>query len=251
MPPRIVSIGYASNSNEAATPKFHPRRAGPRTDQDHCPRRPGAPLLQRLRVRPTSGCRTRCRNGPSTSRFHRRESGPPRRSSRRYRPSSLAHVVPSPGCSRSSWHRPARARRRTGSTYVPRIGARLIISPPEVTALPAGLCPPPRTEISRPSERAEAHGVGDVGGVEALGDQRRSLVDQPVVDGTGSVVAGIARLQNLARKLRPEPSTASPDSVMTPPRGVRRPPEPAYEHTPAAGSGGRDIVSIGGALRAL
>ena len=37
---------------------------------------------------------------------------------------------------------------------MPFIDVRSIINPPSVTALPATLCPPPRTEISRSASRA-------------------------------------------------------------------------------------------------
>ena len=67
----------------------------------------------------------------------------------------------------------ARAVRRAGSTWIPFISERSIISPPSVTALPATLWPPPRTEISSPSLAAEVDGVGDVRGVQAARDQRR------------------------------------------------------------------------------
>src|SRR2546423_473473 len=50
-----------------------------------------------------------------------------------------------PACARTVW--------RTGSTWIPFIRDRSTISPPSVTALPATLCPPPRTEISSPSSR--------------------------------------------------------------------------------------------------
>ena len=45
---------------------------------------------------------------------------------------------------------------RSGSTAMSRMSARLIISPPSVTARPATLCPPPRTETSSPASRAKA-----------------------------------------------------------------------------------------------
>ena len=52
----------------------------------------------------------------------------------------------------------ARARRRCGSTSTPRIAARSIINPPSVTARPATLWPPPRTEISTRDPGSPRHG---------------------------------------------------------------------------------------------
>ena len=48
----------------------------------------------------------------------------------------------------------ARTVRAAGSTWIPFIGERSIITPPSATARPATLWPPPRTEISSPLERA-------------------------------------------------------------------------------------------------
>jgi len=48
-----------------------------------------------------------------------------------------------------------RAVRRAGSTRMPCIGERSSISPPSQTAVPATLCPPPRTETGRPCSRAK------------------------------------------------------------------------------------------------
>ena len=45
---------------------------------------------------------------------------------------------------------------RSGSTTMPRMSARLIITPPSVTARPATLWPPPRTDTSSPLRRASA-----------------------------------------------------------------------------------------------
>ena len=51
---------------------------------------------------------------------------------------------------------PAVAVPRSGSTAIAFISARSIITPPSVTARPATLWPPPRTETSSPSSRASA-----------------------------------------------------------------------------------------------
>ena len=48
------------------------------------------------------------------------------------------------------------------------------------------------------AERArELHGIGDVGRPVAAGDQRRPLVDEPVVHAAGVVIAGIVGLEEL------------------------------------------------------
>ena len=47
----------------------------------------------------------------------------------------------------------ARATRCLGSTWMPCIGERSIMSPPSVTARPATPWPPPRTAISAPASR--------------------------------------------------------------------------------------------------
>ena len=48
--------------------------------------------------------------------------------------------------------------------------------------------------------RAELDGVDDVGGGVAAGDERRALVDQPVVDPAGLLVARLARSEQRARE---------------------------------------------------
>ena len=78
-----------------------------------------------------------------------------------------------------------RAVRAAGSTWTPRIGERSITSPPSLTALPATLCPPPRTESSRSLLAREVDRRDDVGGAAAAGDQRGLAVDQAVPDRAG------------------------------------------------------------------
>ena len=85
---------------------------------------------------------------------------------------------------------------------MPFIGERSIISPPSIVARPATLWPPPRTAISRPSDRASLHRVDDVRGAAAAGDQRRPFVDEPVVYPPHFVISGIRWLQQDAAKRR-------------------------------------------------
>ncbi len=49
----------------------------------------------------------------------------------------------------------ARAVRAAGSTSIPRSGDRSIITVPSATAVPATLCPPPRTVTSYPAPAAK------------------------------------------------------------------------------------------------
>ena len=90
-------------------------------------------------------------------------------------------------------HAAARASRspRSGSTAIAFISARSIITPPSVTARPATLWPPPRTETSSPLVARKRERADDVVGAAAAHDQRRPPVDQPVVDRAGLVVAGV------------------------------------------------------------
>jgi hypothetical protein len=55
-----------------------------------------------------------------------------------------------------------------------------------------------------PATTGEPHRCGHVGGRPAAHDQRRSAVDQPVVDSSGVVVAGVAGLQEPATDRRGE-----------------------------------------------
>jgi hypothetical protein len=48
----------------------------------------------------------------------------------------------------------ARAVRRVGSTWTARIAVMSSTTPPSQSALPATLCPPPRTAIGAPDSRA-------------------------------------------------------------------------------------------------
>ena len=98
----------------------------------------------------------------------------------------------------------ARTVRAPGSTWIPFIGERSIISAPSTTARPATLWPPPRTQISRPCRAREPDRVRDVRGVLAARDQRRPPVDQPVVDAARLLVAVVARLQDAAGKRGPQ-----------------------------------------------
>ena len=85
---------------------------------------------------------------------------------------------------------PTRAVRAAWSTRTVRIGERSIISPPSQTALPAMLCPPPRTATSRSCARANRTARRDVVRVGALHDEAGPPVDHRVPDRARLVVAG-------------------------------------------------------------
>ena len=85
------------------------------------------------------------------------------------------------------------------------MGDRSIISASSTTARPATLCPPPRTLTSSPAARAKRDGVGDVRRAVASCDQRRTPVDQPVVDPPGVLVALVVRPQQRPTETHPQP----------------------------------------------
>ena len=61
--------------------------------------------------------------------------------------------------------------------------------PSSHTALPATLWPPPRTRDAKVVLAREVDRVDDVGGADALGDDRRALVGRAVPDDAGVVIA--------------------------------------------------------------
>ncbi len=80
----------------------------------------------------------------------------------------------------------------------PRIADRSITSPSSTTAVPATLCPPPRTAIGSPCLRGEAQGGRDVVGVGAARDRGRALVDHAVPHAAGGLVVGVTGRDDLA-----------------------------------------------------
>jgi hypothetical protein len=82
--------------------------------------------------------------------------------------------------------------------------ARSIIMPPSMTALPATLCPPAASGDFETLGTGKAHGIGNIGRVDAPGDERWTLVDQAVVNGPHLVVAGILGPYDLSGELLTE-----------------------------------------------
>ena len=91
---------------------------------------------------------------------------------------------------------PAVTVRGPGSNANSFIGPRSIIRPPSVTARPATLWPPPRTESSRSAPRVERECVDDVGRRPTPRDQRRTLVHDAIVDRAGIVVSRLVRRED-------------------------------------------------------
>ena len=142
------------------------------------------------------GCPPRARTSPSASRGRRRACS--RRS-----PSETAPPVTARPCfaaaSFSSPHSTppsAVAVARSGSIAIAFISARSIITPPSVTARPATLWPPPRTETSRPHAARESERRDDVVRRPATHDHSGPAVDEAVVHGTGRVVARVLRAED-------------------------------------------------------
>ena len=149
-----------------------------------------------------AGCRRPGRTSPSASRVRRRASAP------RCPVVEIAPPVTARPCAAvaslsSAQLSPPSARtvRAAGSTSMPFISARSIITPPSATARPATLWPPPRTRDVEPGGAREAHARSDVGSAPAADDDGGRAVDKAVVDTARSVVGVIPGAQDAAGDL--------------------------------------------------
>ncbi len=75
---------------------------------------------------------------------------------------------------------------------------RSITSPPSTTALPAALCPPPRTATCSPCSRAKFTQAITSATPRAARDHRRMLVAHRVPDAARGVVFGVSGLDELS-----------------------------------------------------
>ena len=99
---------------------------------------------------------------------------------------------------------PASARqvRVPGSTSMPFMGRRSIVTPSSQTAFPVTLWPPPYTDTRMAVVAGEADGRRHVSGVRAARDERRAAVDHRVEDPAELVVARVGAAHDLALEPR-------------------------------------------------
>src|SRR5689334_18812498 len=116
----------------------------------------------------------------------------------------------------------ARAVRAAGSTWIPFMGDRSIMSASSMTARPATLWPPPRTLISRPSRRAKrtASATSAVFRQRAMSAGRRSI--RPLWTARASAYPSSSGSstapENVARSSSTRPASAETVVAMLPPR---------------------------------
>ncbi len=91
-----------------------------------------------------------------------------------------------------------RARFAAGSTRTDRIADRSSINPPSQAALPAMLCPPPRTASSSSFSSRKVDGLHHVAGAGGTHDGRGAAVDHGVPQRARHVVAFVRRHQQAA-----------------------------------------------------
>ena len=92
-----------------------------------------------------------------------------------------------------------------GSTHTPRMSDMSSISAPSAVARPAMLCPPPLMQSRSVVVARELHARDHVGDAEAARDDGGLSVDHGVPDGSGLLIAGVARQRT------PAPGGASSD----------------------------------------
>ena len=71
-------------------------------------------------------------------------------------------------------------------------------------SLAGDVVPAPSNRDLQTLGSGETHRVGDIGGVDASGDERRPLVDEAIVDGPRLAVTAIIRPDDLTGELRTE-----------------------------------------------
>ena len=205
-PPYTVSSGCRSYSSDVATPKLPPP---PRSAQRRSGSFSAFAVVTAPSAMTTSADRRLSTAMPYLPISHPRP--PPSVSPAIPVVETTPPVVASPWAWVASLNSaqvappPARTVAPGASTSMPFIGCRSIIRPPSVTARPATLWPPPRTDTSTSSSRASrtASATSVAARHRAITAGRLSI--RPLWILPRLVVAGIALGQHLTGEHRPEP----------------------------------------------